>query len=137
FFFDRGTLPLIFKTIENQREAGTMERHVADLSPNICSGILVDCNKIDVAKVHACFSEAVPDRFNWKSGPVLDTTEAFLFGCSDELASFHKTGCRIAVIGINAQYETQCPSFARLRESLSHSLLIRLKNCPYQTHHGG
>src|SRR5687767_6338650 len=70
--------------------------------------VLIDCNILNVGKPKSGFLQAVGDCLRRKTSPMLDAPEAFLFGCSNELAVTDERSGGITVIGVKAENDHAC-----------------------------
>jgi hypothetical protein len=66
-------------------------------------GVAADRDVIDLRDVEPGVVQAEPYRLRREAGPVLDPADALFLDRGDEFAVRHQTGCRITVVGIDAE----------------------------------
>src|SRR5205085_6588125 len=74
-----------------------------DLLVQVGAGVPRDADVLEIVGGAACFFQAVPNRFRWESGPVLDAPEPLFFGGGHDLAVPQETGGGTGVIGVDAE----------------------------------
>src|ERR1035437_642801 len=98
-------LATISDLLKHQREIRPMDEEIADLPQQIGPDVLIDRDMLDIGQRETRFPQAIGDGLRWKASPMLDPGEPFLFRRCHKLAITNNRRCRIAVEGIQAEYD--------------------------------
>ena len=89
--------------VENEREVGTVGRHIGQLPEQIGPAVLIDGDVPHIGEPDARFAQTIGDRLRREAGPMLDAAESLLLRRRNEHAVAHERGRGIAVECVEAE----------------------------------